>query len=104
MRWLITCLLLVNLLSSCYTSKSYYECVVIEKAQPNSVIQCVIIGIDKCNLHSTSCDSMHFVYPSLTIDEKDSLNIGDTIIISKENYKLLCEDLIKQKTLKKLTY
>jgi hypothetical protein len=47
---------------------------------------------------------MHFVYPSLTIDEKDSLNIGDTIIISKENYKLLCEDLIKQKTLKKLTY
>lgn len=88
MRWLIKCWLLVNLLSSCVTKYPYYQGVIIGKSQPGSRIQTVLIGLDFCNLHINGCDSLHFVYPRLTIDERDSLQIGDTIYINKDNLKL----------------
>lgn len=77
-RWLL--FITIGLIFSCKVTK-YHTCVVIEKSQPNNKIQAVVLG----------SDSLHFIYPNLTLDESDSIQLWDTIIINGDNLKLKYE-------------
>jgi hypothetical protein len=57
---------------------SYHIGVVIEKSQPNDRIQIRLLN-----------DSNHYIYPSLTIDERDSIQFGDTLKVEEATLKLI---------------
>ena len=71
--------LILLMVIGCTAPRKYYTVVVIEKSQPNNRIQTKVLYEN----------GEHYIYPNLTIDESDSLELGDTLLIYYNTLKLV---------------